>query len=130
MNDPELDIIIDQLESRADLTDADFGGVSLALTYLLPDALTPDRDCYQDISTAEGVLLVVDAAYPNWTVKIQGRANDRDGHWRCSLRESDTRDNDAIMGLGRSPVLVQAMLAAVLRLRARLKDPGDGTQTD
>ena len=35
--------------------------------------------------------------------------------------EGGTRDNDAVMGAGRSPVLAQAILAAVLRLTANLK---------
>jgi hypothetical protein len=32
------------------------------------------------------------------------------------LRENDSRDSDAAIGIGRSPVLGQAILAAVMRL--------------
>lgn len=120
MEDPELDIIIEELETRSDLSAADFDGVAHALAYLLPDAVPKDAAA-QQISTTDGAMLVADKAYPNWTVHIQGQANDRDGHWRCSLRESDSRDNDRAMGAGRSPVLAQAILAAVIRLSMILK---------
>ncbi len=79
----------------------------------------------QHISTTDGAMHVADDAYPNWSVHIRGRANDRDGHWHCTLRENDSRDNDAVIGLGRSPVLAQAILAAVLRLSMVLKNDAD-----
>ncbi|MDF1872819.1 hypothetical protein [Vannielia sp.] len=120
MKDPELDLLIEELETRGDMPLADFGGVANALGYLLPDHLF-DRLTAEQISTTDGALLIADDAYPNWAVHIHGRANDRDGHWRCSLRESDSRDNDRVMGSGRSPVLGQAILAALLRLSMHLK---------
>ena len=120
MQDPELDILIDELETRADMPVADFSGVIHALEFLLPgkidESVTVER-----IATTDGALHVADDAYPNWSVNIHGRANDRNGHWRCTLRESEIRDNDAVMGAGRSPVLSQAILAAVLRLSMMLK---------
>lgn len=115
MRDPELDILIDGLESRPDMTDADFEGVVHALEFLVPGTVSEGLKP-QTVRTTDGALLVADDAYPNWSVHIHGRANDRDGHWRCTLRESDSRDNDAVIGQGRSPVLAQAVLAAVLRL--------------
>lgn len=115
MEDPELDLLINELERRDDMTIAEFDGVLHALAFLLPtklsNAITTDR-----IATTDGAVLVVDNAYPNWSVHIHGRANDSNGHWRCTLRENDSRDNDAIIGSGRSPVLSQAILAATLRL--------------
>ncbi len=121
MKDQELQIMIDELEARGDMGPADFDGVAHALVYLLPEAVAETKNLGQTISSADGAILVVDHAYPNWTVHIRGRANDKDGHWRCTLREGDTRDNDAVMGAGRSPVLAQAILAAVFRLTANLK---------
>ena len=58
-------------------------------------------------------------------VYIRGRANDRNGHWRCTLREDDSRDNNAAVGVGRSAVLARAILAAVLRLSMTLKKDDD-----
>ncbi|WP_299649259.1 hypothetical protein [uncultured Tateyamaria sp.] len=120
MRDPELDILIEALETRSDLSIADLDGVYNALTFLLPGRV-PETANAQQISTADGAMLIADGAFPNWVVHIQGQANDRDGHWRCTLRESDARDNDAVIGRGRSPVLGQAILAAVLRLGMTLE---------
>lgn len=120
MKDPELDILIDERESQADMSIADFDGVVHALSYLLPEKVS-ESATQQHISTTDGAMHVADDAYPNWSVNIRGRANDRDGHWQCTLRENDSRSTDAVIGLGRSPVLAQAILAAVLRLSMVLK---------
>lgn len=121
MEKTELDILIDELETRADMPVADFDGVAHALDYLLPGrfdgALSAER-----LATTDGALLVADDAYPNWAVHIHGRANDQNGHWRCTIRENDTRDNDLALGVGRSPVLSQAILAALLRLSRMMAD--------
>ncbi len=116
MKDPELDILINELENQTGLTMADYDGIAHALNYLLPDSVSDEATAPQRISTTDGTMLVADEAYPNWAVHIRGRANDHDGHWRCALRENDSRDSDAAIGAGRSPVLAQAILAAVLRL--------------
>lgn len=125
MKDPELDILINALETRNDMTLADFDAVVHALAFLLPEATQKGINA-TGIAATDGAMEVADQAYPNWAVHIRGRANDRDGHWRCTLRENDNRDNDAAIGSGRSPVLSQAILAAVLRLAALLRksDPG------
>lgn len=120
MDDPELDHLIDGLETRSDITDAEFEAVVHALEFLLPDA-PGDALTAQIVRTTDGALRVADDAYPDWAVSIHGRTNDRNGHWRCSLRENDVRDNDAVIGVGRSPVLAQAILAALLRLAVKHK---------
>ena len=124
MKDPELDVLIDELENRGDMPVADFAGVGNALQFLTRDVDAHDLTA-EKIATTDGALHVADAAFPNWVVRIHGRANDRDGHWRCTLRESDIRDNDKAIGSGRSPVLAQAILAAILRLSDVLKKDGD-----
>lgn len=116
MKDPELDFLINQLETRSDLTVAELDAVIGALDFLLPGTPSQNAAPPQRIGTTDGAMLIADEAYPNWTVNIHGRANDRDGHWHCTLRESDARDNDAAIGSGRAPVLAQAILAATLRL--------------
>lgn len=120
MKDPELDILIQSLETRADMTDAEFEGVIHALEYLLPVEVTKGLNPHR-VRTTDGAMIVADDAYPNWAVHIHGRANDRDGHWHCSLREGGSRDNDAYIGSGRAPVLAQAILAAVLKLSMQRK---------
>ena len=113
MKDPELDILIKELETARDISIADFDGVVHALAFLLPNMAVPPAD---RIGTTDQAILIADDAYPNWSIHIRGRANDRDGHWHCTLRENDSRDSDAAIGIGRSPVLGQAILAAVIRL--------------
>jgi hypothetical protein len=113
MKDPELDILIKELETVRNLSVADFDGVLHALAFLLPAVELPTAD---RIGTTDQAILIADEAYPNWSVHIRGRANDTDGHWRCTLRENDSRDSDFAIGTGRSPVLGQAVLAAVIRL--------------
>ncbi len=120
MKDPELELLISQLEDRKDLSVADFDAVIHALTFLLPEKMSHIVATPQHICTTDGALIVADEAYPNWAVHIHGRANDKDGQWRCFLRESEVRDNDAVIGSGRSAVLAQAILAAVLRLSMHL----------
>lgn len=115
LKDPELDIMIQELETRGDMPLADFEGVLNALRFVLPDKDFSDIRP-ESLATTDGALLVADDAYPNWAVRIHGRANDRNGHWHCTLRKDDSRDNDAAIGSGRSPVLSQAILACVLRL--------------
>lgn len=113
MKDPELDILIKELETTRDISIAEFDGVVHALGFLLPEITLPTNG---PIGTTDQAILIADDAYPNWSIHIRGRANDRDGHWRCTLRENDSRDSDAAIGIGRSPVLGQAILAAVMRL--------------
>ena len=120
MKDPEMNILIKELEGSEAMSVADFEGVVHALEFLLPAHVTKGLTA-QGIGSADGAMHVADEAYPNWVVHIRGRANDRNGHWRCTLREDDSRDNDAVMGAGRSPVLAQAILAAILRLGVMLK---------
>ena len=120
MKEPELEILINDLETRGDMTLADYDGVVHALTFLLPKTPLHNINAAR-IGSVEGALLVADEAYPNWAVNIHGQANDRDGHWRCTLRENDSRDDDAVIGAGRSPILSQAILAALLRLSAQMK---------
>jgi hypothetical protein len=120
MEDPELKMVLDQLETSRDMTLADLDGVAHALAYLLPE-LAGKGVAAQAITTTDGVMQLVDDIYPDWSVHVHGRANDRDGHWRCTLRENDTGDDDAVIGTGRAPVLSQAVLAALLHVAKDLK---------
>ncbi len=116
MQDPELDILIKELETVRDMSIADFDGVVHALRFLLPDSAVVKNLTAEQAGTTDYAMLVADDAYANWSVHIRGRANDKDGHWRCTLRENDSHDSDAAIGVGRAPVLAQAILAAVIRL--------------
>jgi hypothetical protein len=116
MDRTELNTVIEELETQHDLTVADFEGVVQAMHYLLPDDVATGANLAQRLNVTDDAMLVADHAFPNWNVHIRGRTNDKDGHWRCTLRENDSRDTDAYIGTGKSPVLSQAILAAIMRL--------------
>lgn len=67
-----------------------------------------------DFESTDEVLGLVRAALPGWTIQIRGMASHPNGHWRCSLRRSDTRDNDPFVGIGHGPTLPHALLGAVI----------------
>ncbi|WGW06015.1 hypothetical protein [Tropicibacter oceani] len=116
VNDDELDLLLTLLETRRDPSVAELDGVGHALAFLLGDRFDAVHGSADHLGSADAAIHIADKAYPNWVVTLHGRANDRDGHWRCTLRETDAFDKDAVIGAGRSPVLAQAILAAVMRL--------------
>ena len=119
MKDDELDFLIDQLEERTDISVAEFDAVVHALDYLLADHVSAQADLAKRMNNTDDAVHIADHAFPNWSIQIKGRTNDRNGNWQCTIRESDQRDSSALIGIGRSPVLSQAVLAAVLRLAVR-----------
>lgn len=121
MKDEELENLIEQLENRNDLSPADYDDIANALHYLVPDRFAETQDLDQHIETLDGALRCVSRAYPNWMVDLHGSAGSKDGHWRCTLREDDTADDDAAIGLGHAAVPSHAVLAALFRLTATLR---------
>lgn len=126
IEDEELNVLIEELETNADMPLADFEGVLNALRFVLPGKVSDSAQA-TSLATTDGALLVADDAYPNWAVRIHGRANDRNGHWHCTLRRDGSRDNDDAIGFGKSPVLAQAILASVLRLAMMMGKSGADT---
>ncbi len=111
----------EQLENRSDLSPADYDGIANALHYLVPDRFAGTQKLDAQIETLDGALRCVCLAYPNWMVDLHGSAGVKGGHWRCTLRENDTADNDAAIGLGHAAVPSHAVLAALFRLTAILR---------
>ncbi len=124
MKNTELDVLLETLETRSDLTVAEFSGVAQALHYLLPDDVMDDAKLVERLNGADEVMLIADHAFPNWSVHIKGRTNSQNGEWHCTLRENDGRDSDAFIGMGKSPVLSQAILAAVIRVASKSTKTG------
>lgn len=75
----------------------------------IPDSLAGSSDA---------IIGLVNAALPGWHFKIHGRARHSLDAWSCSLRQSDVRDDDEILGTGTAACLSQAILAAVIRVGA------------
>ena len=69
-------------------------------------------------ASTDAIVALVIAALPGWHFSIHGRARPS-GAWRCSLRRSDVRDDDEMLGVGEAQTLALATLAAVLRVAAR-----------
>lgn len=116
INDEELDLLLASLEARHDLSVAELDGVTHALAFLLGDRFDAEHGKPEHLSDTEMVIHIASAAFENGTISIHGRANDRDGHWRCTLSKDETADGDGHTGIGRSPVLSQAILSAILRI--------------
>ncbi|WP_373051378.1 hypothetical protein [Thalassovita aquimarina] len=70
------------------------------------------------LESTDSVLALIYAIRPGLTLSMEGIARLPNGHWRCSLRRSATRDDDAYLGIGRGPTLPHALLAALLNALA------------
>ncbi|NKB28191.1 MAG: hypothetical protein GKR99_11780 [Rhodobacteraceae bacterium] len=71
------------------------------------------------LGTVDAVVLLIDHEFPGWSLRMDGIANERNGHWHCTLRRSTTRDNDAFIGIGKGPKLSNALIGALLKSLAR-----------
>jgi hypothetical protein len=69
--------------------------------------------------SGDAALELIRHMLPNWTVSLKGKAHLPDGHWTCTLRESTSRDDDELLGVGKGRTLPLAMTAALLRVAAR-----------
>lgn len=70
------------------------------------------------LDSTDKVLSLIYAMKPGWTVSSRGKASMPNGHWRCTLRESASRDNDEYIGIGRGPTLPHSLMASLLRVLA------------
>lgn len=64
----------------------------------------------------EAVLHLIDQCLPHWSIQLTGKAEEPDGHWRCSLRETRRSDEDEFLGVGAGPTVALALLQALLRV--------------
>ncbi len=108
------------IEAAADLDPAT---ASLALKHVeksLTRAGIKLQGDWKDLSSTDHVLHLVDQAAPGWSIHLDGKAFEPNGHWRCTLRPSDMRDDDEFIATAKGPRLVNALLAAFLRLLAHI----------
>ncbi len=73
------------------------------------------------LEATDEVLRLVDTVLPNWSISLTGLANETDGRWTCTLRETGVLDNDEIIGVGKAPSISLAIIAATLKI-AILRD--------
>ncbi|MCV2869884.1 hypothetical protein OEW28_14720 [Defluviimonas sp. WL0002] len=70
------------------------------------------------LESSERLLALIYELRPGWTVSVKGVARFPNGHWRCTLRQSELRDNDEFVGVGSGPTMAHAMLVAMLKVLA------------
>ena len=68
-----------------------------------------------DLDSTDRVLDLIYAIKPGWSITVRGNARQPNGHWRCTLRRSSSRDNDEYVGVARGPTLSHALLASLLK---------------
>ena len=106
---------IDALRARVDgATDLDEALLREAVAGLR--IAFPGAPAHPELTSdpTEAVLRLVDHCLPGWTITLRGRATEPDGHWHCSLRESEARDSDAVIGIGTAPTVSLALLRALV----------------
>jgi hypothetical protein len=115
-----LNDVAHRIEGAADL---DAATANLALEqvemFLTRMGIKPQGD-WRDISSTDHVLHLVDQAAPGWSIHFDGKAFEPNGHWRCTLRPSDMRDDDEFIANAKGPRLVNVLVAAFLRLLAHI----------
>jgi hypothetical protein len=62
------------------------------------------------------LLHMIDVCLPGWTIQLTGKAQEPDGHWRCSLRETRGSDEVEVIGLGMGRAVDVALLEALLHV--------------
>lgn len=105
----------------AEHVDEAIGSLALEMIddFLKGIGVQPSGDRRSLVSTDQ-VLHLVDQAAPGWSIHLDGKAFEPNGHWRCTLRPSDMRDDDEFIAVAKGPRLVNVLVAALLRLLAHL----------
>jgi len=72
--------------------------------------------------SVDAVLQAINHVFPGWALAMNGVASKANGHWKCSLRHSDVRDNDAFLGAAHGPLLSNVLIGAFLKALAYKAD--------
>lgn len=72
-----------------------------------------------DLESTDDVITLVYEIKPGWNMSMKGKAWSPNGHWHCTLRQTELRDNDAYIGVGNGPTLSHALLASLLKAIAQ-----------
>ncbi|MDH5452439.1 MAG: hypothetical protein OEY05_08280 [Paracoccaceae bacterium] len=123
MTRADIEPLATALESSAALSPETATAVLDVIRPFIPAKDRWPADRMPVIQSSDEAIHLVDLALPNWSISLKGRTNDADGHWTCTLRRSDTLDDDLLIGIGRGPSLSHAILAAMVRVAA-LRSPG------
>lgn len=108
--DKKLAALAEEIEAALEIDDELAKRVLGAIETMTDKAVSREA-----LDSTDMVLDLIYSLRPGWSVNIRGLANKPNGHWRCSLRRSSSRDNDEYIGIGRGPTLPHALLASVLK---------------
>jgi hypothetical protein len=69
--------------------------------------------------SADAALELAARALPGWEADLRSPSIGEGGMWTCALREGTMRDDDQLIGIGRSASLPLAISAALIQVAAR-----------
>jgi ribonucleotide monophosphatase NagD (HAD superfamily) len=115
----DLEELANRVEAATD-TDSDLAANAASALRASFSSTSSASQIPDDIATSsDAIVALVNAALPGWHFSIHGRARTDKDAWRCTLRRSDVRDDDEMIGVGEAHSLNRAILAALLRVAAR-----------
>jgi hypothetical protein len=110
--------LAEKVEAKMTLTGSLAQDVAEAINYHLPENASGMMVKAADLSSTDYVLHLIDTVTPGWTIRLRGKAMERDGHWQCSLRPTDARDEAEFIGHAHGPDLSNSLVGALLRVLA------------
>lgn len=118
MTSHQLEELADKIEAATTLDQDLADTAAVVIGTFLRDAGKQETVRASDLQSTDAVIHLVDEAAPGWSIRLKGRAFEPNGHWRCSLRSNEARDEDEFIGHAKGPDLSNTLLAALLRILA------------
>ena len=120
MGTHDLDTLMATLEATPAMTPEVMAATASAI-----EAGFPGRALWSDakaevLGSTDGVLGLIAAALPSWSLHIKGASVTAHGRWTCTIRETGVRDDDELIGVGKADSMANALLSALLKI-AQLK---------
>lgn len=113
MSETEITALMTRVKAAASLDDGLLAEATAALRRVFPKMSAPSTAAAEPVEQA---LHLVDVCLPGWTIQLTGKAQEPNGHWRCSLRQSRGSDEDEVIGLGSGALVALALLEALLHV--------------
>lgn len=107
-----------KVESKLTLSGPLAEDVADAISRFLPESPAGVAVKAADLASTDYVLHLIDRVMPGWTIHLRGKAIEPDGHWQCSLRPTDARDEAEFIGHASGPDLSNSLVGALLRVLA------------
>lgn len=118
MTSLQLEELAEKIEAATALEQSLADTAATVIDTFLQDARKGETVRASDLQSTDSVIHLIDEAAPGWSIRLKGRAFEPNGHWRCSLRSTEARDDDEFIGHAKGPDLSNTLLAAFLRIFA------------